>query len=261
MTREFPQPVPRPEPFIGTWLSIGSPVVAELAALSGFDWLLFDHEHGAASDAVLIHNLQAIRGTPAMPIVRVGAPHPDLILRALDWGAAGIMVPHIESAEQAQACLEAIHYPPRGRRGFSRSARVYDYGLRPPAEVPPPLFFAQIESLRGVEYADTIAANEGVDVLFVGPADLANDLAAAGNGRTPPYAECLASVVAAARAAGKRAGILVRNLDDLPQLHEQGFTHLAIDSDLAILRHRYKSLLQQTRTLCSTAAGAVRTGG
>ncbi|HRE04715.1 MAG TPA: aldolase/citrate lyase family protein, partial [Opitutaceae bacterium] len=73
-------------PQIGTWLSIGSPVIAELAAVSGFSWLLFDLEHGAASDASLMGSLQAIRGTPAKAIVRVGALHTDLIMRALDWG-------------------------------------------------------------------------------------------------------------------------------------------------------------------------------
>ena len=95
--------VRRTEPFIGTWLSLGSPIIAELASASGFDWLLFDLEHGTHSDAVLMGNLQAIKGTAAMAIVRVGAPHPDLILRALDWGSAGIMLPHVESAAEAEA--------------------------------------------------------------------------------------------------------------------------------------------------------------
>ena len=237
----------RPEPFVGTWLSLGSPVVAELAALSGFDWLLFDLEHGAGSEASLLANLQAIRGTPALPIVRVGAPHPDLILHALDWGAAGIMVPHIESADQARACLQAMHYPPRGRRGLSRSARAHDYGLRPTDAVPPPLLFAQIESLAGIEHVDAIAAVEGVDVLFVGPADLGYDLSAHGNGHAPPFADCLARVVTAARAAGKHPGILSRDSADLPSLVAQGFTHIALDSDVAILRQRYRHLLQHAR--------------
>ena len=215
MTNETLARVRRPEPFIGTWLSIGSPIIAELAAASGFDWLLFDLEHGAHSDAVLMGNLQAIKGAAALAIVRVGAPHPDLILRALDWGSAGIMVPHIESAAEAAACLQAMYYPPRGRRGVSRSARVYEYGLRAmpaPADLPQPLFFAQIETLRGIEQVREIAAVDGVDVLFVGPADLAFDLAVRrnGNGHEPTYDGCLNAVAAAARVTGKQAGILVR---------------------------------------------------
>ena len=242
------------EPFIGTWLSIGSPIIAELAAASGFDWLLFDLEHGAHSDAVLMSNLQAIKGTAAMAIVRVGAPHPDLILRALDWGSAGIMVPHVETAAEANACLQAIHYPPRGRRGISRSARVYEYGLRAmpaPHDLPPPLLFAQIETLSGVKNVNEIAAVEGVDVLFVGPADLAFDISVRRNGDTPVYEKCLVTIANAARAAGKQAGILVRSMDDISALREQGFTHFAVESDLGIIRGRYQQLLKRTRELCS----------
>ena len=157
------------------------------------------------------------------------------------------MVPHIESADQARACLQAMHYPPRGRRGLSRSARAYDYGLRPTDAVPPPLLFAQIESLAGIEHVDAIAAVKGVDVLFVGPADLGYDLSAHGNGHAPPFADCLARVVTAARAAGKHPGILVRDSADLPSLVAQGFTHIALDSDVAILRQRYRHLLQHAR--------------
>jgi 2-dehydro-3-deoxyglucarate aldolase/4-hydroxy-2-oxoheptanedioate aldolase len=248
--------VRRTEPFIGTWLSIGSPIIAELASAAGFDWLLFDLEHGAHSDAVLMGNLQAIKGSAAMAIVRVGAPHPDLILRALDWGSAGIMVPHVESAAEAASCLLAMHYPPRGRRGISRSARVYEYGLRPmpaPEDLPPPLLFAQIETLRGIERVGEIAAVEGVDVLFVGPADLAFDLSVRrnGDGPGPQYDDCLSTVTEAARASGKQAGILVRTLDDIPALRARGFTHFAVESDLGIIRSRYQQVLKETRRVCA----------
>jgi len=254
MTSENLSRVRGTQPFIGTWLSIGSPIIAELAATAGFDWLLFDLEHGAHSESVLMSNLQAIKGTSAMAIVRVGAPHPDLILRALDWGSTGIMVPHMESAAEATECLQALHYPPRGRRGFSRSARVYDYGLRAmpsPEDLPSPVLFAQIESLRGVEQVDAIAAVHGVDVLFVGPADLAFDISVRGNGTHPTYEHCLEKVAAAAHAAGKQAGILVRSMDNIPALRAQGFTHFAVESDLGIIRSRYQQMLSRTRELCA----------
>ncbi len=251
--------VRRAEPFIGTWLSIGSPIIAELASASGFDWLLFDLEHGTYSDAVLMGNLQAIKGSAALAVVRVGAPHPDLILRALDWGSGGIMVPHVESAAEAAGCLQAMHYPPRGRRGISRSARVYEYGLRPmpaPEDLLPPVLFAQIETLQGIERVEEIASVDGVDVLFVGPADLTFDLAVRRNGcgAPPAYEECLDRVAGAARQAGKRAGILVRSLDDLPALCERGFTHFAVESDLGIIRSRYQQMLKRTRELCGQSA-------
>src|SRR3569832_660541 len=84
---------------LGTWMSIGSPIIAELAAQCGFDWLLFDLEHGCGTEAAIMPMLQAIRGTSTTAIVRVGAPHSDLIARVLDWGAHGIMVPHVNTTK------------------------------------------------------------------------------------------------------------------------------------------------------------------
>ncbi len=279
---------------LGTWLSIGSPVIAELAADIGFDWLLFDLEHGCGNDAALLPQLQATRGSSVRKIVRVGAPHPDLILRVLDWGADGIMVPHVNTVEEAEHVVKAAHYAPRGHRGFSRTVRAYGYGLRPPDadKLPEPFILAQIETLEGVSNARAIAAVEGVSALFVGPADLNFDIKT----RTPvhnapssgckesensvqcampaasldspakntpgtpeirldqtgsnqrilrSYEECLSEVVAAATEAGKPCGILVRNAADLPQYQALGFTWIAIDSDLALLREGFLKLRNQ----------------
>jgi len=239
-------------PTIGTWLSIGSPVITELAAASGFDWLLFDMEHGCMTDAALLGSLQALNGSPCALIVRVGAPHPDLIQHALDWGADGVMAPHIESAQDAEACVRAIQYPPRGRRGFSRSVRAYRYGMNPPRDAAKihPVFIAQIESLKGVSNVAEIAAVDGVDMLFVGPADLAFDIQARSNGGgngAASYDECICTVVKAAAQAGKSTGILIRNNADIGKLAQAGFQHLAVDSDTGILRQRYKDLLDEVK--------------
>jgi 2-dehydro-3-deoxyglucarate aldolase/4-hydroxy-2-oxoheptanedioate aldolase len=233
---------------LGTWLSIGSPVIAELAAESGFDWLLFDLEHGCGSEAALLGQLQALRSTSAAAIVRVGAPHADLIARVLDWGADGIMVPHVSTAAEAEACVRAMRYPPHGTRGFSRSVRAYGYGLRPPdaASLPQPLLFAQVETLEAVENARAIAAVDGVDgvdVLFVGPADLQFDLGTRAESATRTFADCLRHVAQAAAEADKLCGILVRDRAELPRLRELGFTHLAIDSDLGILRAGWQRIM------------------
>lgn len=234
---------------LGTWLSIGSPVIAELAAGVGYDWVLMDLEHGCEAEAALPSQLRALRGSNTSAIVRVGAPHPDLIGRVLDWGARGIMVPHVNSAEAAQECVEAMHYPPVGKRGISRSARAYGYGLQvPDAAPPPPVFMAQIETIEGVINAAPIAAVEGVDVLFVGPADLQFDLRARPNEIAEGYEECLRHVVTVAHANKKEAGILVRRASDLPMLLDMGFTCLAMDSDLAILRNGFQKSLQGARS-------------
>ena len=228
---------------LGTFLSIGSPAIAELAAESGFDWVLIDLEHGCESDGGLPHQLRALRGSRTKAIVRVGAPHAELISRVLDWGADGIMVPHVNSAAEAEAIVQAAHYAPRGHRGFSRTVRAYGYGLRPPGDkMPAPLLMAQIESVVGVTHAAEIARVEGVDVLFVGPADLQFDLKHQ-PASEQDYASCLRSVVAAAEAEGKAAGILVRELADLHSHVDLGFTHIAVDSDLSILRNAYRQVL------------------
>ncbi|MCX7007566.1 MAG: aldolase/citrate lyase family protein [Kiritimatiellaeota bacterium] len=230
------------KPRLGTWLSLGSPVVAELAAASGFDWLLLDLEHGCGSEAALLPQLQAIHGAAA--IVRVGAPHVDLIARVLDWGARGIMVPHVNTAAEAEALVQAAHYPPRGQRGYSRTVRAHGYGLRSPDAAPAQLIFAQIETIEAVENARAIAQVAGVDVLFVGPADLNFDLKARPKMAKHSYAACLKQVVAAAASAGKACGILTRDAAELPALRKQGFIWIAVESDLAILRNSYQNLVE-----------------
>jgi 2-dehydro-3-deoxyglucarate aldolase/4-hydroxy-2-oxoheptanedioate aldolase len=225
---------------LGTWLSIGSPVIAELAGLCGFDWLLLDLEHGCGGETSLFQTLQALRGSRSAVIVRVGAPHPDLIQRVLDWGADGIMVPHVDTAEIAQAVVRAVRFPPQGTRGYSRSVRACGYGMQVPDATLQPLILAQIESGEAVSNVRSIAAIDGIDVLFVGPADLSFDLKASGSART--YETCLSAVAEAAAENGKQAGILNRNEEDTDALKTQGYTVQALDSDLAILRQRYQAL-------------------
>lgn len=226
---------------LGTWLSLGSPVIAEVAGLCGFDWLLIDLEHGAVGEATLFQSLQALRGSRSAVMVRVGAPHPDLIQRVLDWGADGIMVPHVDTAEIARAVVRTVRFPPHGTRGTSRSVRALDYGIGQASLPADPLIFAQIESAQAVGNVREIAAVDGLDTLFVGPADLTFDLKASASPLT--YENCLTAVADAVRTAGKQAGILNRNESDVTALNARGYTVQAVDSDLAILRTRYQSLV------------------
>ena len=232
---------------IGTWLSVGSPVIAELAAECGFDWVLLDLEHGCESESALPSQLRALRGFNTQAIVRVGGPNPDLIGRVLDWGACGIMVPHVNTVHDAFQVLKAAQYPPHGRRGYSRTVRAYGYGLRPPGDQPPaPLVIAQIETLEGVEHAQEIATVAGIDALFVGPADLNFDLKAHHSART--YDECLQRVAKAAADHKKVSGILVRSLDDVPKMKALGFTMLAVGSDLSLMRDGFLKNLEAVRS-------------
>jgi len=224
---------------LGTWLSIGTPVIAELAAQSGFDWLLLDLEHGCSTEAAVLPQLQAIRGTDATAIVRVGAPHPDLIARVLDWGAHGLMIPHVNSAAEAERIVQSTRYSPQGIRGFSRTVRANDYGLRPADDVAPLLVMAQIETIEGVRHAAEIAGVDGIDVLFIGPSDLRHDLDHRADLAPGDFDHCVSQVIKAAKAAGKDTGILVRDPNDVTNYQSLGVNYIAVDSDLAILRKSY----------------------
>lgn len=231
---------------IGTFLSIGSPAIAELAAECGFDWVLIDLEHGCESEAALPNQLRALGGSAVIAIVRVSAPHPDLIGRVLDWGAQGIMVPHVNTAAEAEHCVRAAHYPPHGRRGVARTVRAHGYGLRPLGDNPSkPIILAQIETAEAVENVAAIAGVPGIDALFVGPADLSFDLNARQSSRS--YQDCLTAVLKAAADHRKGCGILVRHSDDLAKIKSLGFDWLAVDSDLSLVREGFRRNLETAR--------------
>lgn len=230
---------------LGTWIAAGSPVVTEMLASMGFDWLLFDLEHGCMAESDVMANLHAASRFRTRIIVRIGEFRPAFLGRLLDWGAAGIMMPHVSSASEAARVVDAMRYPPMGSRGFSSSARVYDYGATAPdsALVHQPIFMAQIENLEGVMSVDEIAAVEGVDVLFVGPRDLGLDLSVRPSDHTMNFDRAIERVAASATLHSRQAGILVRNNTDLPKLRDMGYTALAAGSDLGVLRSGYEKLL------------------
>jgi 2-dehydro-3-deoxyglucarate aldolase/4-hydroxy-2-oxoheptanedioate aldolase len=231
---------------VGTFLSIGSPAMAELAVECGYDWVLIDLEHGCEGEAALPNQLRALRGGPTKAVVRVSAPHADLIGRVLDWGADGIMVPHVNTVAEAKQCCRAAYYPPEGHRGVSRTVRAYGYGLRLPGDAPPkPFIMAQIETAEGVANVEDIAAVQGIDCLFIGPADLSYDLKARNSALS--YDECVERIVGAAKMNGKGCGILVRHGDDRERLKALGFTWLAMDSDLSLVREGFKRNLAAAR--------------
>lgn len=240
---------------LGSWISSASPVVTELAADAGFDWLLIDLEHGSGTEADVLNQLRGFRGSHTLPIVRVGAAYPDLMARLLDWGAAGIMVPHVETAQAAKDCVQAMRYPPLGHRGVSRSVRAYGYGNKafPGNDSPSaPLFIAQIETVQAVLNVEEIAAVDGVDVLFVGPADLQWDLKAHPESHMEGFSKCLERVGVAANRFGKKSGLLIRGDDDIRHFLDMGFSWLAMESDLGILRAYYLKSLCRMREQFNT---------
>jgi 4-hydroxy-2-oxoheptanedioate aldolase len=223
----------------GTFLNLGSSLTAEIAGQAGFDWLLIDIEHGAGDRHELLFQLQAIESTPAAPIVRVAWNDPVLFKRVLDLGPSGIMVPCVQSAEEARKAVAAMRYPPAGIRGVAVMNRACGFG--PGFEEyfkyadSKLLTVVQIETSTSVDHVDEIAATEGVDVLFVGPMDLSVSMGMVRQWNDPRMRAAFAKAVNACQRAGKAAGILVLNEDEVEQAVADGFTFLALSSDGAVV--------------------------
>jgi 4-hydroxy-2-oxoheptanedioate aldolase len=235
ITAQFRARVLAREWLAGTWLNLGSPITAEMAGLIGFDWVLLDHEHGPGSDSTILAQLQAVAATPAAGLVRIAANDPARFKRVLDAGAHGVMVPYVGTAAEAQAGVTAMRFPPRGVRGVAKLTRATAFG----AEFDD--YFAhaherlvmlpQIETAEAVNNIADIAAIDGVDVLFVGPMDLSTNLGFPGNYEHPLCVDAFKRVSAAARNAGKAAGILLLNPAHLPMCRDLGYTFVALGSD------------------------------
>jgi 2-dehydro-3-deoxyglucarate aldolase len=247
---QFRQRLRGGSPLIGCWLSLGSPITAEVLGLAGFDWLLLDAEHAPNDVLSLIPQLMALKDSPSAPVVRPPWNDTVLIKRLLDAGFYNFLVPFVETAEQARAAVAATRYPPRGVRGVSVSQRSNRYGAVPDyfdtvnEQI---AVIVQIESPAGVAAAGDIAAVEGVDCLFVGPADLAAGCDHFGQANHPEVQAAIAQVQAQARAAGKPTGILAAAEADARRYLGQGLSFVAVGSDLGVLRSQSQALADKFR--------------
>ncbi len=219
----------------GTWNNLGSSVASEITGLAGFDWVLIDMEHGSGDYGNLVHQIQAVSATPAAPIVRVAWNDPVAFKRILDLGASGIMVPYVQTAEEARVAVRAMRYPPNGIRGVASLNRATGFGVsfneyvrRADTEL---LTIVQIETPLAVENANEIAGVDGVDVLFVGPLDLSTGLGVQGRYDDPSYLAAVERVAAAAEGAGKASGILLLDPGSLGPMLELGLRFIALGSD------------------------------
>lgn len=227
------------ETLIGTFLNLGSPAVADVCGRAGLDWLLVDLEHGAAGDGDLLAMLQAISGTGTPAIVRVERGTRLRIGRALDLGAEGIMVPRIDTVDEAREICSWLRYPPVGIRGVALFTRGLDWGAgghaAPVKRNDEILGVVQIESLASVEAADELAALDEVDVLFVGPADLSHALGIPGDIGHADYQAAIEKVGRAAKAHGKAAGVLLWKPQDVDRYAAAGYTFFSVSSEGALL--------------------------
>ncbi|WP_238439520.1 HpcH/HpaI aldolase family protein [Microbacterium sp. JZ31] len=198
-------------PLYGGWICSGSPVMAEIMADSGLDWLMIDMEHGPIGLSETQAMLQVAAAYPATTVVRVPANDAVWIKQVLDLGAQTIMVPMVSTAAEAEAAVAHASYPPRGHRGvgnaLARSGRwnrVDDY-LQNAAEYTSVI--VQIETAEGVQNAEAIAAVDGIDGVFVGPSDLAASMGLIGRQTHPDVVAAVERAFAGVRAAGKPVGV------------------------------------------------------
>lgn len=235
---------------IGCWCSLASPVSTEVLGTAGFDWVLLDAEHAPNDVLALIPQLMALKDSVSAPVVRPSWNDTIEIKRLLDAGVYNLLIPFVQSAEEARQAVAATRYPPQGVRGVSVSQRGNRYGALPQyfSEANDHIaVMVQIESRAGVAAASEIAAVEGIDGLFVGPQDLAAGYGQLGNPGHPDVQAAIQEVFASARAAGKPSGILAPVEADARRYLEWGATFVAVGSDLGVLRGGTQALCDKFR--------------
>ena len=236
------------EKLLGAWTMSDSPDNAEVMALSGLDFLLMDHEHGQATIPDAIAQLRAIKGTNCAGLVR--APWNDMVFikRILDAGVHGIMVPQVNTAEEARAVVAACRYPPRGIRGAAGGTRAASYGIdmgyydRAADEL---IIIVQIETPQAVENAAAIAAVDGVDVVFIGPRDLSATIGKLNKLDDPELRALIAKVEDATLKSGKALGTVAPTGALVKQLFGRGYGFLISGSDLMHLRAGIMQMMKE----------------
>lgn len=239
----------------GCWLNLGSSLTAEIVGLSGFDWVLIDLEHGAGTEKDVLAQLQALESTPAGAIVRVESSESQRIHRVLDMGAEGIMCPKVRNPEEARKVVSGLHYPPFGSRGVAKMVRATQFAQNFQSYYDTSrenlLGVVQIETAEVLNHLDEVAAIEGVDVLFIGPADLSMELGIFGQFDHPRFKAALRETVNAAQKAGKATGILFFNPDDYHTYHDLGIRLIACGADATFVADGAKNLARKLRELRS----------
>ena len=235
------------EPLLGAWVSMTDAQGLEIMAKAGYDFLLFDTQHGAMTWERLLPSMQAIGQVPTL--VRLGWRSPEQIMRALDLGAAGVVVPMVSTADDAQLAVQASRYPPSGYRSFGP---VRNYYAAQAAGLAEPLCFAMIETAEAMQNLDAIAATPGLDGLFVGPVDLALSLGFGAALVMPPeILAAISQIVAACERHGIVAGCAGLGMANVEALLQRGVRFVATGSDAGHLRRAATADAEQARTLKS----------
>ncbi len=233
----FAQRLRQSQQLVGTMVSVASPEMVELLSVSGFDWLFIDMEHGAIDVSQAQRLLQAMH-PPCAGIVRVPQNEETWFKKVLDIGAAGVIVPQVNSVAEAKTAVQCSKYPPQGQRGAG-IARAHGYGRSFTEYVQTAndqiALIVQIEHIAAVEAVEEIAAVPGIDALLVGPYDLSGSLGLLGQVTAPPVTAAIDRVTAVAQQAGKPLGIFGTSVEAVRPYQAKGYTLLTIGTDTLLM--------------------------
>ncbi|KPA23562.1 4-hydroxy-2-oxo-heptane-1,7-dioate aldolase [Shimia sp. SK013] len=234
------------KPQIGCWLTFAEAYAAELMSTTGFDWLVIDGEHGPNDLRSIRDQLMVIDPSPSHAVVRVPYGQDWIVKQALDAGAQTLLVPLIDTAEQARDMVRACRYAPNGIRGMggagsrvTRFGSIPDYVTTADAEI---CLLVQAESRQALENLDEILAVEGVDGVFIGPADLSADMGYPGDSGAPEVQAVIEAAIRKIRKAGKAAGILTLTLEGAKTHLDQGATFVAVGIETLVLAKAARAL-------------------
>jgi 4-hydroxy-2-oxoheptanedioate aldolase len=236
------------KPQIGLFTTLASTLLAEIFAGAGFDWVLIDTEHSPNELPNVIAQLQALAGFDAAPIVRPAWSDEVLVKRVLDAGAQTLLFPYIQNAEEAAYAVRSTRYPPHGRRGVSGSSRAADFGLTEnylKNAADQLCVLVQIETVAGLDNLEAIAAVEGVDGVFIGPADLAASLGHLGNTKHPDVQAAIDDAFRRIKAAGKPSGYLTMDPVEAERRLESGVGFVGVATDTFIVTRGARELVNR----------------
>ncbi len=266
------QPAARPNLFLqalrhrqaicqwGLWCSVPSPITAELCAGAGFDWLLFDMEHSPADLKDIYHALQATSAYPVSAVVRPPSNDPVIIKRLLDVGVRNLLIPFVQTAQEAELAVAAAHYPPRGFRGLTMTSRTNGFGRHASylcESATQTGVIVQIETRIGLQNLEAIASVEGISAVFLGPSDLSADMGHPGRPEVPEVQDAILAAAESLQRLDCPWGILTS--PDLAKRYAAGgAAFVAAGSDLGLLRASTDALAARLRESAATSERSSR---
>jgi len=251
-TNTFKQTLLNHETTYGCWVGMADAYAAEIAAGAGFDWLLIDGEHAPNDLRSILSQLQIIDASNSHPIVRIPVGETYMIKQVLDAGAQTLLIPMVESGDQAQELVKATRYPPGGVRGVgsalaraSKFNAIPDYLTTANDQI---CLTVQLETTAGVEALDDILAVDGVDGVFIGPSDLAADMGLLGKADTPEMQSTINSLLTRIKASGKAAGILALTNESVAQARASGACFIGVGIDVLLFAQSMRALAANPTT-------------